>query len=169
MPCVIVPARAGVLSAAGILTAPRQRELVRSWPTPASADGIEAALDALAREAAALVGPGSATEVEIDARYAGQSHELTVPDVDAFHEEHRRRNGYGSDSALEVVALRAKAMLPSPVGVLDLPPVKRSAVKGPAAVVEPDCTIWIPEGWVAEEGEASALVLRRVSGGARSR
>ena len=34
MPAVVVPARAGVLSAVGILSAPPRRDLVRSWPTP---------------------------------------------------------------------------------------------------------------------------------------
>ena len=34
IPTVIVPGAAGVLSAVGLLTSPRRRELVRSWPTP---------------------------------------------------------------------------------------------------------------------------------------
>jgi N-methylhydantoinase A/oxoprolinase/acetone carboxylase beta subunit len=34
MPAVVVPARAGVFSAVGLLAAPEQRDLVRSWPTP---------------------------------------------------------------------------------------------------------------------------------------
>ncbi|MEO7555692.1 MAG: hydantoinase/oxoprolinase family protein, partial [Acidimicrobiales bacterium] len=170
MRCVVVPPRAGVLSAAGILGAPRRRELVRSWPTPASIAGIVAALDALAKEAAALVGPDASVEAAIDARYAGQSHELTVADIDAFHADHRRRNGYADESApVEVVALRARASLPSPVSVLDLPPVERVRATGPTAIAEPDCTIWVPEGWEARPGEAGALVLQRVSAGGRSR
>ena len=47
---VIVPARAGVLSAVGLLGAPLQRELVRSWPTPSSVDGVDAALSSLAAD-----------------------------------------------------------------------------------------------------------------------
>ena len=39
MAAVIVPARAGVLSAVGLLAAPAQRDLVRSWPTPLDHDG----------------------------------------------------------------------------------------------------------------------------------
>ena len=42
MPAVIVPARAGVLSAVGLLTAPRRRDLVRSWPTPGDHTGLGA-------------------------------------------------------------------------------------------------------------------------------
>ena len=37
MPAIVVPPRAGVLSAVGVLAAPRQREVVRSWPDPAEA------------------------------------------------------------------------------------------------------------------------------------
>jgi hypothetical protein len=31
------------------------------------------------------------------------------------------------------------------------------------SIAEPDCTIWLPEGWAAEPGAAGALVLRRTS------
>ncbi|MEJ7583994.1 MAG: hypothetical protein WKF43_07880 [Acidimicrobiales bacterium] len=33
-------------------------------------------------------------ELSLDCRYEGQSHELTVPGVAAFEDEHRRRNGF---------------------------------------------------------------------------
>ncbi|MGI8662426.1 MAG: hydantoinase/oxoprolinase family protein [Acidimicrobiales bacterium] len=162
MSCVVVPARAGVLSAAGILSAPRRRELVRSWPTPSSRVGLAEALSALSAEATALVGAGASSETAVDVRYAGQSHELTVATASAFHEEHRRRNGYADDRApLEVVAIRARASLASSVSVLDLAPIARSVGSGPVAIAEPDCTIWVPDGWEATTGEASALVLRR--------
>ena len=64
----------------------------------------------LGAEAAALVGPNSQIETALDCRYVGQSHELTVPSVEEFHAEHARRNGYAKpDTAVEVVALRARA------------------------------------------------------------
>ena len=44
MAAVIVPARAGVLSAVGLLAAPAQRDLVRSWPTPLDHAGLDDAL-----------------------------------------------------------------------------------------------------------------------------
>ena len=121
MAVVIVPARAGVLSAAGILTAPTRRDLVRSWPDPADHAGLGAALAALSERAVAGLGVGvgagrppapAAVEVTtaLDCRYRGQSHELTVPTVAAFAAEHRRRNGYDlADVPVEVVALRAAA------------------------------------------------------------
>ena len=56
MQAVLVPPRAGVLSAVGLVSAPPQRELVRSWPDPAEHAGIPAARAALGREVAALDG-----------------------------------------------------------------------------------------------------------------
>lgn len=168
---VVVPARAGVLSAVGLACSPRQREVVRSWAPAGDHDGIERALAVLADEAVALVGPGATVSTFVDCRYAGQSHELTVPTVADFHDEHRRRNGYArTDAAVEVVALRARARLDAPLRVADLPPVERRAAVGPTVIAEPDCTIVIGDGWVAEPGDAGALILRRTGdGGGRGR
>ena len=94
MPKVIVPARAGVLSAVGLLTSPRQRDLVRSWAWPLDHAGIGDALRRLAASAATLVGPGAEVTTAVDCRYEGQSHEITVPSAADFHEAHRLRNGF---------------------------------------------------------------------------
>ena len=168
IPTVLVPARAGVFSAVGVLCAPRLAERVRSWPTPRHHEGLVEALRALGEEAAAAVGPEAVVTTAVDCRYAGQSHELTVADVGAFHHEHERRNGFRRDTApVEVVALRAVASVPAPVGVGDLAAVGRAPVEGPAVVAEPDCTIWVPPGWRGEPGAAGALVLRRTDGRVR--
>jgi N-methylhydantoinase A/oxoprolinase/acetone carboxylase beta subunit len=162
MAAVVVPARAGVLSAVGLLTSPVQRDLVRSWPTPGDHTALEAALESLAAQASALVGTGAVATTAVDCRYEGQSHELTVDTVAAFHEVHRRRNGFARpDAPVEVIALRATAALPVPgeIATGALPP--RAGAVGPVALSEPDCTIWIPAGWTAEPGAAGALVLRR--------
>jgi N-methylhydantoinase A/oxoprolinase/acetone carboxylase beta subunit len=170
MAAVVVPARAGVLSAVGLLTAPRRRDLVRSWATPQDHTGLAAALAMLGEEAARLVGSAdgdaSAPTVEtaVDCRYRGQSHELTVPTVGEFHDEHRRRNGYARPvEPVEVVALRAVATRPPAVAADDLPAAARpeGEVRGPAVLPEPDCTIWVANGWVAEPGAGGALVMRR--------
>ncbi len=59
MPAVIVPPRAGALSAVGILGGPRQHDVVKSWPTPDNHDGLEAAARELAHSARqALAGGG---------------------------------------------------------------------------------------------------------------
>jgi N-methylhydantoinase A/oxoprolinase/acetone carboxylase beta subunit len=163
MACVIVPARAGVLSAVGILASPRRADRVRSWPTPDDHRDVDRALDALGRAAVDALGePLDRLELAVDCRYAGQSFELTVPSVAAFAAEHERRNGYVRDGhPIEVVALRASALGAAPIDVAALPVVARETAKGPRVISEPDCTIWLPEGWTAEVGEAAALVLRR--------
>ena len=162
MAAVIVPARAGVLSAVGLLTSPQQRDLVRSWPTPADHTALADAMTALAQTAIDLVGEGAHARIALDCRYAGQSHELTVPSVDDFHEAHRQRNGFARlDASVEVVALRATATAASTLALTDLPAVARAPAVGPVALAEADCTIWVPEGWTAEPGVAGALVLRR--------
>jgi N-methylhydantoinase A/oxoprolinase/acetone carboxylase beta subunit len=157
MSAVVVPPRAGVLSAVGLLCSPVQRDVVRSWASPGDLTGLEEALT----ELAASAGPGEVV-TSVDCRYEGQSHELTVATVDAFPQEHRRRNGYVRDAAVEVVALRARSTTAAPLDVADLPPPPaRGAVVGPAVVAEEDCTIWVPEGWRAEPGPLGALVVRR--------
>ncbi|MGH9274941.1 MAG: hydantoinase/oxoprolinase family protein [Acidimicrobiales bacterium] len=162
MPTVIVPDRAGVLSAVGLLTSPRQRDLVRTWPWPRDHAGVGDALRRLARAAADLVGDGSETSTAVDCRYAGQSHELTVPTPADFHEAHRLRNGFARpDEPVEVIALRASAARAAPINVTDLPAVERRGGVGPLALAEADCSIWIPAGWRAEPGAVGALVLRR--------
>jgi N-methylhydantoinase A/oxoprolinase/acetone carboxylase beta subunit len=155
---VIVPARAGVLSALGMLGAPRARELVRSW----AGGDLDGAVRALADEARALVGGAAVTSTALDVRYAGQSHEITVTSVDEFHAEHARRNGYArSDAPVEIVAIRARARIDAPLDVTSLPSPSREVAVGPAVIAEPDCTIWVADGWRARRGEVGALVLER--------
>jgi N-methylhydantoinase A/oxoprolinase/acetone carboxylase beta subunit len=190
MAAVIVPARAGVLSAVGILGAPLQVDVVRSAPDPLDHAGARKLADELVAEARsrllAAAPPPPAPQLEdlgaglvgvtttehrvhvdagFDCRYAGQSHELTVRHPGRFHREHRLRNGYDRPGhPVEVVAVRARAWIESPVGPDDLPTPERAGAVGPAVIAEDDCTIWVPEGWVAEPGAAGALVLRRSPG-----
>ena len=130
---------------------------MRSWPSPADHRGLDEALASLA----AGVG-GDEITTAVDCRYAGQSHELTVPSVGDFAAEHRRRNGYDRPGApIEVVAIRARGRTPSPVGSLPPPATERSRQVGPVALAEPDCTVWVPEGWVADVSESGSWILRR--------
>jgi len=171
MPAVIVPARAGVLSAVGLLTAPPQREVVRSRRDPGDLSTLEDDLEEVRRLAASLFRPrhgdGTATvQTAMDCRYAGQSHELTVGHVEGFHVEHERRNGYARPEApVEVLAVRATLTRPPALDLADLPvPAHRSGfepVAGPRVVAEPDCTVWLAPGWRARPGAAGALVLER--------
>ena len=181
MPTVIVPGAAGVLSAVGLLCAPRRREAVRSWPTPSDHTGLDEALAELADGVAAAMAAESpadsdaaAVEVSVgmDCRYAGQSHELTVASVADFHAEHLRRNGYERPhDPVEVVALRAVATLPAPADITDVlerwaevdgaAGVGASTIVGPQVVVRPDCTTWVPDGWKGSIGPLGSLVLHR--------
>jgi N-methylhydantoinase A/oxoprolinase/acetone carboxylase beta subunit len=163
MAAVVVPARAGVLSAVGCLGAPRQHDVVRTWPGGADLAGLDTALEALAAEALLAV-PEGEVSTSVECRYEGQSHELRVAAVADFPAEHERRNGYARPGTpVEVVALRATARRTAPVGPADLPAPARSTVEGPAVVAEPDCTIWVPDGWRGDVHPTSgALVLTRV-------
>jgi N-methylhydantoinase A/oxoprolinase/acetone carboxylase beta subunit len=165
MAAVIVPTRAGVLSALGCLTAPRQHDLVRTWPGGSDLTGLAEALDSLAAEAGALV-PGSTVETELDCRFQGQSHEIRVQRIEDFPAAHQRRNGYTRpDTPIEVVAIRATARKASPVSIESLPVGDRTAVEGPAVIAEADCTIWVPEGWRSDPHPVSgALILTRTDG-----
>ncbi len=92
-------------------------------------------------------------QVSFDCRYAGQSHELRVGEIDDFHAEHERRNGYRRpDAPIEVVAVRASARLATPIAEAAWPRTERAGAIGPAVLSEPDCTIWVPPGWQAEPG-----------------
>lgn len=163
MAAVVVPARAGVLSALGCLAAPRQHDAVRSWPHGADRSGLDDALAQLAAEAAAAL-PGAEVTTALECRYVGQSHEIRVPTIADFAEAHRQRNGYARpDAVVEVIALRATARLASPVSMGDLAPVKRARVTGPAVVAEVDCTIWVPDGWRADPHPSGALVVTRAA------
>lgn len=168
MTTVIIPARAGVLSAVGLLAAPPRREVVHSRVEPSVLDALDDEIAAVAAAARALAGEYEDLVVEtaVDCRYAGQSHELTVADVASFHHEHEHRNGFARpDAPVEVVAVRAAAMRPPSLAVEDLPvPAHRASVEersGPSVIAEPDCTIHLARGWTSRPGPTGALVLTR--------
>ena len=160
MRAVIVPPRAGVFSAAGLLCAPKAREVVHSFTGGSLAD----ALARVEREARAQVGDAAIVETAVDCRYVGQSHELAVASPDDFPVAHERRNGHVRPGApIEVIAVRARASIAAPLRITDLPAVDRARVVGPAVVAEPDCTMWVPPGWRAEPRELGAWIVERGS------
>lgn len=165
MPAVVVPARAGVLSAVGCLGAPRQHDVVRTWPGGVDLSGLDDALHQIGADALAVV-PGAEVFTSVECRYAGQSHELRVTSPSEFPAEHERRNGYSRPATpVEVVAIHASARLAAPTGSTGLPVTERAAAVGPTVIAEPDCTIWVPDGWRADPHPTSgALVLTRVAG-----
>lgn len=166
MPAVVIPPRAGVLSAVGILCSPQSRELVRSWPRGTEADGIAFGLDELAGRARELVPEANEVSTWLDCRYLGQSHELTVATLGDFHAEHRRRNGYERpESPIEITAIRARASTPPQVDYDSLPVPSRMRATGPAVLAEADCTVWLPDGWRAEPHPSGSWILTRAGDG----
>jgi N-methylhydantoinase A len=127
VPRVLVPPDPGVLSAYGMLVAPLRKEAARTvllHDTAEDAPRITATFDELERQALAAMleedVPAAAVSLakRVDARYRGQSYELTVPAAAwarDFHDAHERRYGYAMrDAAVEAVTLRVEALVPSP-------------------------------------------------------
>lgn len=122
---VVVPPHGGVFSALGLLLAPPRSDVAVS--VLGSEFTIETVTDAFdrvsdrARSTLEAAGHRVARiESVVDVRYRGQSHEIGVPFakgdsiegiVGAFHEAHRRRNGFiRPDDPVEVVTVRAAAV-----------------------------------------------------------
>ena len=91
-------------------------------------------------------------ETWLDCRYAGQSHELTVADVAAFHRRApapqrlrpARRPGRGGGAAGAGPGGPPRCAWTA----CRRPTAPRRT--GPAVMAEPDCTIWVPAGWRAD-------------------
>jgi N-methylhydantoinase A len=170
---VLVPLASGMLSALGLAAADLRRDYVG-----ASFQEMEAR--------AALDLAGAVTLRLVDARYRGQSHELTV-DAEEWEsklaEEHERRFGFRPDAGPEIVTRRLVASLrrqrPSlPCRAPSRPPSSRRAhldggwldlpvhepgspVSGPAIVELPGSTCLVRPGWSGEPDAAGTLVLER--------
>jgi len=128
IPKVIVPARAGVLSAIGVLAADvvksQSRTVMLECGTGAAeklvAKKLASHFKAMEREAAtALVGEGFAKskqrhERSLAVRYKGQSFELEIKAAGninaAFHRAHQERYGYAQESStVEIVSARVRS------------------------------------------------------------
>ncbi|MQA04555.1 MAG: hydantoinase/oxoprolinase family protein [Streptosporangiales bacterium] len=129
MRAVVVPPHPGIASAVGMLDAPIRHDFAAAATARSAADLPDTGkvLDALAADALAFMTDAEdlpATEVDlwrgVDARYLGQSYELTIDwraDFDAlrtaFDAAHLERYGFADDDAtLEIVAVRVTATAP---------------------------------------------------------
>jgi N-methylhydantoinase A len=170
---ILVPLASGVLSALGLAAADLRRDYV---------GGSFAEMESQAARDL----PGAALRRLVDARYHGQSHELTV-DADGWEEKlaesHERRYGFRLDADPEIVTRRLQATLsrerPSlrcqaPSGRpsrrrafvdgewLEVPVHGPGArVAGPAIVDLPGATCLVRPGWAGEPDAAGTLVLER--------
>ena len=119
----IVPVHAGVLSALGMLAAPRARHLSRTINVELAhidLQELESQFNHLEQMGSdALCEEGVATEDiqrfrSVDLRYRGQSYALNVPWLDkeqsaqAFHQLHEQRYGHQLAQPLELVTARVK-------------------------------------------------------------
>jgi N-methylhydantoinase A len=119
----LVPVHAGVLSALGMLVAPRSRDLSRTLP--GVLDSFDTAtlqqqLDALGQQGrAALLAEGVnaaelTAEFSLDLRYQGQSYTLNLAwhGIDRtradFHAAHEQRYGHRLSTSVELVNLRCR-------------------------------------------------------------
>jgi N-methylhydantoinase A len=122
---VVVPTASGVCSALGMLAADERHDTARTHRTPLAAADTDTVTDhyeqLVDRALAETSDPDRArVEHRADLRYAGQSHELTVPvrefDPDRvaerFHEAHERRRGYRLDEPVDLLTLRVTATVP---------------------------------------------------------
>jgi len=140
----LVPVHAGVLSALGMLVAPRARQLSRTLAGPLAsftADALQQQLEVLAETGRAeLRAEGVASEeihadFSIDLRYRGQSSTLTLDwqgiaaTEAAFHGAHAQRYGHRLETPVELVNLRCNLHgTAPPVSLPELPAVQQGAV-----------------------------------------
>ena len=179
----LVPIHAGVLSALGMLAAPRARQL--SHTLAGALAGFEEAflegqLQALADKGReALVAEGiPAAEVEtgfsLDLRYQGQSYTLNLawqglePTRQAFHAAHEQRYGHRLQAAVELVNIRCNLHGRPPA--ITLPEVGAAATGGTVPRHEQlagnatQVTVWIRENLpVGQKLHGPALITETVA------
>jgi N-methylhydantoinase A len=198
---VVVPRACGVLSAYGLLAADEKHDSVRTFR--ASLDAldtatVESAYDELSDEVLADVTTPDAATVRraADLRYAGQSFELTVSvdgEFDAecverrFHEAHETAYGYRMSDPVELVSVRATAVVERDAPTVtysgdtdalretrvaffegrfcDTPVYDRESlsagfeVSGPAILEQDESTVVVPPAWGGAVRSDGTLVL----------
>lgn len=180
---VMVPAAAGVLSALGLAAADHRRDdartvMLRGDALTAAALRAAAATDA--RPPGAGPGDEVRTEVAFQARYAGQSHELTLEGVEpdpaaieaALRALHTERYGFApaSDAPVEVVTVRRTVRTPGPALTLasGRPSAQDAAgaagTAGPRTIRLPGATFALREGWRITADTGGWLVAERDGG-----
>lgn len=144
---VIVPALPGALSAYGILSSDIIKDYSRTvvWKIEAALPErkLRAELSAMERKAATDFRHEGWKgdlhfEPSADLRYSGQGFELSLPIspdlVSRFHAEHQRRYGYShGDRKVEIVTIRLRARMKSPMAVAG-----RDKLAGPGNTSRPE-------------------------------
>jgi 5-oxoprolinase (ATP-hydrolysing) len=153
---VVVPSRAGVLSAWGIARSEGVAERARTVLDHATYADVLRTAEGLADEAVAALGDGAnaaTVEVQIDARHTGQGYELSIPlaaseveAVAAFGAAHEARFGYQLDAPVEWVTLRVRAHDGAPP-TLPTPAVEPQERVGPFVEMTDEYALHVPAGW----------------------
>jgi N-methylhydantoinase A len=194
---VLVPAHPGLFSSLGLLVADTELNEVASHHPDLAAE-----FERLTAKVTAGLGEAAVLERLLDMRYRGQRFELRIRLDDGpltddllaaararFHAEHERTYGRaGDDSLVEIVNLRVRGTLPSPVSledVLRLPPAPGRApvtrecrftetlptpvvaradigpepVDGPLVVEDMDATTLVPPGARVHRDRFHTLVI----------
>jgi len=123
----IVPIHGGVLSAMGMLVAPKERIKTRTLQQPLQQldpQTLLAQCEQLAQQGTAellaegLEADSITTEYSLDMRYTGQSYTLNIPWSDSrgietsFHQHHQRRYGHALSHGIEIVNIRVTCRAP---------------------------------------------------------
>lgn len=125
----VIPRRAGVLSAWGLLGADEVHPLTRSVLVPLGAGSqhvLERTLAEMRREARRRFGRQARLGASADLRYRGQSYEIEIAWggslEERFHRAHAARYGYARPGApIEVVSLNLESRRSPPGGPSEIP------------------------------------------------
>ncbi|HET9441377.1 MAG TPA: hydantoinase/oxoprolinase family protein [Longimicrobiales bacterium] len=200
VPRILLPPHPGLLSALGMLVAPVRKTAAQTVLLRADHDtgGLDQRFAGLERQVLEemseerIAADGITLERFIDARYAGQSHELRVPAegwVDNLHTAHEARYGFANRaSSAEAVTLRVEAHTaasPLPVFAASSPEpanasasvcfdgnwqeallLARAALNneqiGPAVIMEYSATTWVPAGWRIAPLSGGTLIMEKM-------
>jgi N-methylhydantoinase A len=199
-PRVLLPQQPGLLSAFGMLVSPLRKATARTVLLRSDQpiqDQLAEIFGDLERAAIADMSEEGMTADEvtldrfIDARYAGQSHELRVRAAEwteNLHRAHALRYGYSNPAnVVEAVTLRVEASTAAPPAPIferqvvtgesttaqvydgtawqHTQVVARAAVlqpvRGPAVITEYSATTWVPAQWRVEPLADGSLILGR--------
>ncbi|QKW36955.1 hydantoinase/oxoprolinase family protein [Actinomadura sp. NAK00032] len=200
---VIIPVHPGLFSSIGLLVADTERhELTPYRPEFVEVSVLAEEFERLTAKVSAELGTGAVVDRLLDVRYRGQRFELRiqVPDGDVtddllaevrarFHAEHERTYGRaGTDDLVELVNLRVRGRLPTPVSIADVlslpaaaggepttrecrfaetvstPVMARSGlaaepVDGPMIIEDMDATTLVPPGARAHRDQIGNIVI----------
>lgn len=178
----LVPMHAGVLSALGMLVAPRSRRLSQTLNQllqTCDADSLEAAYAPLIRQgrqelqAEGVDDESIQVQRSVDLRYRGQSYYLNVPwesieqSAQAFHTLHAQRYGHALDASLELVNIRVALLSETQTPELESAPIVSGVTGEPTVMlygIDAPVRLWQRDALpVGEAVMGPALITETIS------